>query len=116
MAIKWLQERGTGSKYEVGITLEGPCVASAIYDHPGTSKQNWKQGRLRFACVSISYRIFWYSPQQVQNATVLARALPCPGQSTVVTLLGEYSQVGILGLRYKFVNFGVKNSLGSPDW
>jgi len=26
MPTKWLQERGNGSKNEVGITLEGPCV------------------------------------------------------------------------------------------
>ena len=29
---------------------------------------------------------------------------------------GDYSKVGILGLRYKSVNFGAGKSPGAPDW
>ena len=31
-------------------------------------------------------------------------------------VLTDYSQVDIPGLRYKFVNFRSKKSLGPPDW
>ena len=38
------------------------------------------------------------------------------GSSSALLGFADYSQIGIMGLRYKFVNFGAGKSPGPPNW
>ena len=56
MSTKWLQEQGNGSKYEAGVTLEGPFVGTD--SGRGTTRAEDAQGTPTQSHISLSILVY----------------------------------------------------------
>ena len=100
-----------------------PCTGAACFlvrwsplaRNPDTGPQ--KQGYAAARCPCASCQDVPLNSSAPKSSTLANRARPNRTKSASSASLGltGYSQVDMLGMRCKFVKFGVKNSLGPPN-